>query len=246
MNNNDTIFGRYQTEYFIDLTGKKIPISKKVVSIKKNGLNYEYKNLTNKEFTSAKNDSLIRIDGNDKLEINKKVNLLNFHKYLFYFHKLKKNMRKDYLITTAKDTIFGEIKTRNIIHKFKFKNKDFKINGRNTIKFRKDGFEYFYRKKRRAYLTDSKYSFLKLILKGKVNLYEYKTTRNTGYTLGEETHYYIERDNKLTLLTKYRFYKIIKEALHENKLLHKKIRNKELNYFDIYMIIKYFNEYTIF
>jgi len=237
LKNNDTIFGKYQIEKFTDLNGKKTPISENIVSIKKNDLIYESKRLTNKGFTSVENDSLIRIDGNEEFFIFEKQNL-------FYFHNLKKNLRKDYLITSNKDTIFGTIKTRNNINKYKFQNLSFKIKGKNTIKFRKGGFEYIYKKKRRVFLSDEKHSFLKLILKGKVNLYEYKTIRNTGYSRSVETHYYIERNKTLTFLNNLRFYKIIEKTLPENKILLEKIKNKQFDYKDVYLIVKYFNEYT--
>lgn len=53
--------------------------------------------------------------------------------------------------------------------------------------------------------------------------------------------YFIERDGILNYILPTRFYQIIKRVLPEDNSLLKIIRNRGLQYSDIYFVINYFN-----
>jgi len=245
---NDTIFGKYQSSFgavtqstkLIDLKGKSYKIKeKKIKTIKKNGIIYDLINTSIKNFKSYGNDSLIRINQNDNLPILKKEDLI-------FIHLIDRKLRNDFMVKLNKDTIFGSIKTGNSINEFVIGQNKRKINSDSINYFRKNGFKYYYKLKRKINPYDKKGTFLKLIYDGKVKLFEYTTLVETGHSSLIETHYYIERNDELTLLNPYRFYRIISKILPENKKLLEKIKKREFVAKDIYLIIKYFNEYTEF
>lgn len=239
LNNNDTIYGKYQTNIFLDLKGKKYKIKKnKIKNIKKNEKIYNLTLITKEQFYSKENDSLISLE-NENISAFKKEEKL-------YLHNLKRSLRKDYILNIEKDTTYGEIKNRNSINKYEqiINEKGLKIDPKNILEFRMEGFNYYYKEKRKINPSDKKQAYLKLIYKGKVNLYEYKTLVTiSGFSSQVETHYYLEKDKTLTLLNPRRFYQIIKRILPENIELHNMIKKRKFNYKDIYLVIKYHNEY---
>lgn len=87
-----------------------------------------------------------------------------------------------------------------------------------------------------------KFDFLKVLERGEVNLYEYKTKEVRQYGHSTVVNYFIERDHKLNYVVKNRFYQIILRILPDNKALIKKIRKREYNYYDIKKVIKEFND----
>jgi hypothetical protein len=152
---------------------------------------------------------------------------------------------KDHIITKNLDTISENIEIKDGFNKFKIKHQNKKIKIKNIISFKHYGIEYHYKKKRKISLGDKRYAFLKLIEKGEVNLFEYKIEGSfmDGMKQDDAIYYYIERNNKMNLIIPTRFYKMIKRILPENEKLHKMIREKEFTYYDISLVIKYFNEH---
>ena len=150
----------------------------------------------------------------------------------------------DFIVTKNLDTLTKNIRIKDDYNSFKFYNKKKKISKKKIKNFRKNGFEYYYKKKRRATIQDKKYGFLKLIQKGEVFLYEYEFSGHYGpNTIGSSSvYYFIERDEKLSLIVPTRFYLMIKRILPENKKLLEMLKEKKLRFEDIYIVIKYFNE----
>ena len=153
---------------------------------------------------------------------------------------------KDYIITKTLDTISENIEIKDGFRNFKFSIEQKNISKKEIISFRKNGIEYDYKKKRKVDWADKKYAFLKLLQKGKINLYEYKIKGSymDGMKQDDAIFYYIERKGKLNLIVPTRFYLMVKRILPENKKLHQMIKKREYTYGDISLVVKYFNENT--
>lgn len=142
------------------------------------------------------------------------------------------------------DTILENIVIKEGSFNFRFLNLPENISRKGIISFRKDGFQYYYKKKRRVGFLDKKFAFLRLLEKGEVNLYEYitKEINSTSTGTSDVIHYYIERNNEMHLVLSSRFYQIILRVLPDNKERIKKIKKREYNYFDIKEVIEEFND----
>lgn len=249
---NDTIFGIYRPKGIIDLNGKTKEIHpKNIKELRRKNRIYKLVENANSYENFTTNDSLVFIN------IILKNGFWN-NKIALYEHKLNKEKRKDYIITKENDTLYGQI-IRSFYLQYKIidsKNVTSIHSGR-VKEFRKDGYRYYYRKKRKINHEDKKYGYLKLILDGPVKLYGYSMHMESGivdvrsekggkykdYEIENyEMEYFIERDGVLNYVLPTRFYQIIKRVLPENKHLLKIIRNRGLKYYDIYFVINYFNE----
>jgi hypothetical protein len=166
---------------------------------------------------------------------------------MFFFQNLLLSQneldRKDYVITKNLDTISENIIIKEGFSLFNFLNLPEGLSNKDIISFRKNNFEYFYKEKRKIFLFDKKFAFLKLLEKGNVNLYEYKTKEVNELGISTDViSYFIERNDKLVYVLKNRFYQIILRVLPDNKDLIKKIRKREYNYFNIKTVIREFNK----
>lgn len=244
---NDTITGLFRGNYLIDLNGEKHKLNKsKHLVVKTNDFVYKLEKINIKEFNSIENDSLISFRAIDQ----KLVYLPN--KSSFYIRFIDRELRKDYIVNINSDTIYGQIKTINnkIITE---KGESIKIKPKSVKEYRKDGYCYYYKRKRKVTYDDDKSAYLKLIYDGRVKLYEYflNTTLSvkTGSKISDNytyyngySRFYIERNNQIELISNQRIFSIIKDILPENKELLEKIKTREFTYDDIYIIVKYFNE----
>lgn len=156
----------------------------------------------------------------------------------------------DYVVTTTNDTIYGKIKdpTFGKLQLLDASNVKVKINNDNIKSFRYDNAIFEHKEKERTTFFDNKAAYLKLILDGPVKLYEYEfqyshldiitggRVNTTGY------HYYIEKENELTLISGMSYPKKLMELFADNEVLVSKIKNKEYVIDNIYLIVKYYNE----
>jgi hypothetical protein len=128
------------------------------------------------------------------------------------------------------------------------------INQKNVIAYRQKGDKYFFRKKIRAL----KKGYLQLLYDGdQAKLYVIRIKSQSlgqGVLNGDSSfdpsaydyYYYIERNGKLDYILPQRFYQIIRRIMPENEELLNKIKKREYTYHDIYLVVKYFNEATVF
>lgn len=113
---------------------------------------------------------------------------------------------------------------------------------------------YQYLEKERINVLDNKKAYLKLLLNGKVKLFEYEYHRtnlnqtNPNY-LQKRTidpfvdyYYYILKDNELILLRNLGYKKRLIDLFSEMNQLVAKINDDEYTLENIYLIVKYYND----
>jgi len=158
----------------------------------------------------------------------------------------------DYIITKTRDTIYGKIE-EPIFGKLRFYdslNNLIKIDKEKIKKFRFNNQIFEYKEKKRVTPFDDKYAYLKLVLDGKVKLYEYEYNYSQNYInsrqLLKETqnYFYIEINNELILINNLLYKKRLAEIFSKNQTLVSKILNEEYTIDNIYLIVKYYNEYN--
>jgi len=156
----------------------------------------------------------------------------------------------DFAITNNNDTIYGKIKdpTFGKLRLLDSSNTKVKIDKEQIKAFRFNNEIFEHKEKRRATLFDKKDAYLKLILDGKVKLYEYEyhysqMDLNSGqYINRSENYFYIEKGNDLILINNLLHQKKLVKIFSENQMLVSKILNKEYIIDNIYLIVKYYNE----
>lgn len=247
---NDTIYGRLRGNKLVDAQGKKHRITEK--KVKAYQLHDEIYRLTlvkNKGFFSDENDSL---SGAHDL---KRPLLKESSQY--YLRKIQKERRRDYIITTEMDTIYGRITSPFLSLNKKLTtatDESFVIQEKTVIAYRQKGEKYFFRKKIRALRK----GYLQPLYDGEeAKLY---VARIKAQSLGQgvlngdnsfdpsafDYYYYIERNGNLDYILPQRFFQIIRRIMPENEALLNKIKKREYTYHDIYLVVKYFNETSIF
>ncbi len=157
----------------------------------------------------------------------------------------------DFVITKTIDTIYGKIEEPIFgkLRLFDSSNDMIKIEKENIKRFRFNNEIFEHKEKRRATLFDDKDAYLKLLVDGKVKLYEYEynynqNDLNSGLFLNEyKNYFYIEIDNELILINNLLYKKKLAEIFSDNQKLVSKILNEEYKIDNIYLIVKYYNEY---
>jgi len=157
----------------------------------------------------------------------------------------------DFVITNTNDTIYGKIENP-IFGKLRLldvSNKKIKVDKEQIKAFRYNNEIFEHKEKRKATLFDQKDAYLKLLLNGKVKLYEYESyyteqDLNINQSLNSpENYYYIEKDGELILINNLLHKKRLVELFSDNKELTSKILNKEYVIDNMYLIVKYYNEH---
>jgi len=157
----------------------------------------------------------------------------------------------DFVITNTNDTIYGKIENP-IFGKLRLldmSNKKIKVDKEQIKAFRHNNEIFEHKEKRKATLFDQKDAYLKLLLNGKVKLYEYESyyteqDLNINQSLNSpENYYYIEKDGELILINNLLHKKRLVELFSDNKELTSKILNKEYVIDNMYLIVKYYNEH---
>lgn len=105
--------------------------------------------------------------------------------------------------------------------------------------FRKKGSNYSPKENLRIKGNIGSFNIVELLYKGKKSsLYRQVIETHNSY----QVNYYIERNRKLVYILPARYSKIIKQIMPENKKLIEKLKKREYTYYDIYLVVKYFNE----
>ncbi|WP_440880407.1 hypothetical protein [Tenacibaculum sp. C7A-26P2] len=237
--NKDTIFGNFNfaESKFYDFDKKSYVIDSTIVKLYYQGLTYENLTVSPTSFNSVENDSLTRLNGEDYFPFLIPVSIDKTH---LFFNKIDKISRQDYALSINGDTIKGVIRSRNDVAKFKFVNKKLKIKPKFIHFFRKDGFEYFYKKKRKITPFDKGKAYLKLIYNGNVKLYEYKRIINQHKLFGAvEKDYYLEISDNIYLIPRYRFTKFLLNKFPDKKEVIAGLSRLNLGVNNIFQTIRF-------
>lgn len=231
---NDTIYGRYRGNKLIDPNKKSHKVNrKKIKTIRSDDKIYHLALLKNKEFFSDGNDSLIGISKNQKP--------LFKNESFYYVRKLNKNERIDFIVFYEKDTVYGRFK-KPLIGVDKLitnSNKKYSAHTSSMTSFRKKGSIYLPKKGLRIKGLIGSFNIVELLYNGKKSsLYRQIIETHNSY----QVNYYIERNGKLEYILPERYSRIIKRIMPENKKLIEKLKKREYTYYDIYLVVKYFNE----
>lgn len=235
---NDTIYG---VIYMNGLTGKNgkwykikddyiktFRYRNKVYQLEK----VVYESIFSKETEIGKGE----ISSDSIINLNKGLILFNNKKWM-YVNRRKKS--SDYIVTNKNDTIYGVIKKPKIGKAFLTSHKGIKyvINKRiaNSYEFRG---EIFHKKKVHSIGYPGKTTqFIKLLVKGRLTLYEY----NEQWGDGIETRHYIEKNKKLKYISSRRFTLSMMSLISDNKELAKRLKNRETGYGNLYYLVKEYN-----
>jgi hypothetical protein len=230
--NNDTIYGRYRGNKLIDPNKKSHKVNRKIIkTIRSDDKIYHLALLKNKDFFSDENDSLIEISKNQKPLFKKES--------YYYVRKLNKKERKDFIVTNNNDTIFGKIKQITFGGKKLVTELGEKYPVSSSKLFREKGAIFLIRNDLRTKGNLTSPNEVELLYNGrKAKLFK-QVIENPNYY---NVHYYIEKDGKMELIIPERFTKMITRIMPENKKMLNKLRKREYTYYDIYLVIKYFNE----
>lgn len=247
---NDTIFGTFRN----DIIGKVL--YEKNPKFKKGGIKYYSHKLKKNKLVrfnddiyifKKSNDDGIYENENDNIynDTSNVITLLNTN-----FFNIKPRLI-DYVVTINNDTIYGVIKDPTF-------SKDYLIDKNNIkIKIEKESIKeyrhindiYQYFEKEKVSIFDSKKAFLKLLLNGKVKLYQYEyhfieinPNQNNQTVRRVKYYYYILKDNELILLRNLGYKKTLNDLFSDMKQLISKINDDEYTLENIYLIVKYYNE----
>lgn len=246
---NDTIFGTLRN----DIPSGKV-LYEKNPNFKKGGIKYYSRKLKKIKlirfnddiyvFKKSGDDGIYE-NGNDNIysDTSKVVTSLNTD-----FFNMKSRLI-DYVVTINNDTIYGIIKNPAFSKNYLIDKKNVKIKiEKDSIKeYRHLNNLYQYFEKEKVNVFDSRKAFLKLILNGKVKLYQYEyhfaNTNPNNQTIDQvEYYYYILKDNELILLRNIWYKKTLSDLFSDMNQLISKINDDEYTLENIYLIVKYYNE----
>jgi hypothetical protein len=246
---NDTIFGTLRNEI---INGKVL--FEKNPNFKKGGVKYYNRKLKRIKLVRF-NDDIYNYKKpiDDGIYDNTKENVykdtLNVFKTINNnFFNIKSRLI-DYVITIDNDTIYGKIKNPTF-------GKNYLINKNNVkVKIDKDSVkEYRYLnnvyqcfEKEKINVLDSRKAYLKLLLNGKVKLFEYEyhlaDVNQTNQTLQKihpidtvEFYYYILKDDELILLRNIGYKKKLGDLFLDMNDLVSKINDDEYTLDNIYLL----------
>lgn len=244
---NDTIFGvikdgfkeksvlhEFNTNYKKDKIKFKSHDLRKFKKIRYNDKIYKYDKIVFEDgiyTTNLKNEN-----SKDSISI-RMGNFINFQKRL-----------SDYVITINNDTIFGIIENPKI-GKMKLidsDNQKVTIDNKTVKSYRFHNQIYENRVKSKVAINDNKEAFLKLIYNRKVKLYEYKFENQTHNTSNIKSpsnlFYFIEKNDELVMINQLNYRKKLVNLFSDNTSLANKILNKEYDFENLYLIVKYYSE----
>jgi hypothetical protein len=246
---NDTIFGTLRN----DIIGGKV-LFEKNPKFKRGGVKY-YSRKLKKVKTIRFNDDIYiyKNPSDDGIYENPKENIyndtLNVIKTLnANFFNIKSRLI-DYVVTINNDTIYGVIENPTFGKNYLINKNKVKIKiEKDTIKeYRYLNNVYQYFEKENINVFDSRKAYLKLLLNGKVKLFEYEyhfiqTGQNNVQINQVDYYYYILKDNELILLRNIEYKKKLSDLFSDINHLISKINDDEYTLENIYLIVKYYNE----
>jgi hypothetical protein len=156
--------------------------------------------------------------------------LTRFGKYVSRSPRLR-----DYVVTSAGDTVFGEIKGHTLIAgsgKFKL--------DPSRIKAYRTGNRVFELKENiRAGFVNDRRAFVERLLDGKLALYKFTSVGNASIHLDQPTdYYYIEKNGQLTAIDDW---PALEALVADKPKLVEKIKSGEYGHDNLYLIVKYYN-----
>jgi hypothetical protein len=249
---NDTIYGTIRNVistrsilYEINSNPEKDKIKfrshklKKFKKIRFNDKIYTYVKPSNED--GIYTEKTTRIAPKDSI-INRLGDFINIQKRL-----------PDFVVTNTNDTVYGGIgnPTLGKLHLLDSSNTKVNIEKESIKSYRFNNETYEHKEKRKATIFDKKGAYLKLMLDGKVKLYEYKYYSNeldlntNQYINRLKNYFYIEKESEVLLLGNLLYKKGLAELFSENEILVSKILNEEYTIDNIYLIVKYYNENKI-
>jgi hypothetical protein len=141
----------------------------------------------------------------------------------------------DYVITTARDTLYGTVHTPAITTPYIVTagGKKVKIKEGTVIAYKKGIYAYEYRQKPRAYNFDKKEAFLPCLYNGgAVKLFGYKDESGPCY--------FLEKEGQLHLVYGGNYIEMIEKLLPDNSELHEMVRRGTYGFENMYLIVKYY------
>lgn len=155
----------------------------------------------------------------------------------------------DFLVTKTNDTIYGKFRDP-IFWKFHFldtNNVKVKIEKDHITSYQFNNDIFIHKEKRKAVIFDKDGAYIKLVLDGRVKLYEYERIYKTVDlttnlpTYQKATYLYIEKGDEVLLLDGFLNKKRLAKLFEDNQPLVSKILNEEYNIENMYLIVKYYN-----
>ncbi|RXJ51236.1 hypothetical protein [Gelidibacter gilvus] len=155
----------------------------------------------------------------------------------------------DFVVTKTNDTIYGKFRDP-IFWKFHFLDTDnvkIKIEKDHIKAYRFNNDIYIHKEKRKATIFDKDGAYLKLVLDGRITLYEYehiyKTMDPTTHlpTQNKVVYLYIEKGEAALLLDGFLNKKQLAKLFEDNQPLVSKILNEEYIMENMYLMVKYYN-----
>ncbi len=240
---NDTIYGTIR-----DGLGDKI-LFQKNPTFKKGGVKY-YSHKLKKLKSLCLNDQLYIYQPNNEDGIYAEPIKYDTDTTKFIVEKIKdfvniKPRLKDYVITNANDTIYGEVKNPFFSKKYlvdanKLK---YKIDKENIKEYRYYNNKYQFYEKKKVDIFDNRNAYLKLLYNGKTKLYEYQQNAdNRHQDLNGENYYFVLLNSELHLIRMINYKEKFKEIFFDNPELISKINDEEYTLENIYLIVKFYNE----
>jgi hypothetical protein len=165
-----------------------------------------------------------------------------------YVHKISR--KNDYIINNNNDTIFGNI-NKPLFAKLALENlnEKIKIDKDEVISYRYENDIFKLKYKPRVDLFDKKKAYLRLLIDGKIKLYDYnykpyktvddKGKRNNSFY--EMEYYFIEKNGEVIFINPIMFSKKVREIFFDNDDIISKLNNKYFVYEDLYAIVKLYN-----
>lgn len=155
----------------------------------------------------------------------------------------------DFVVTKTNDTIYGKFRDP-IFWKFHFLDTDnvkIKIEKDYIKAYRFNNDVYLHKEKRKNAIFEEDGAYLKLVLDGRVKLYEYehiyKTLDPTTHlpTQNKVAYLYIEKGEEVLLLDGFLNKKRLAKLFEDNQPLVSKILNEEYIMENMYLMVKYYN-----
>ena len=149
----------------------------------------------------------------------------------------------DFIKNRNLDSVFGRLK-KSIFRSKSLETKDriqVKIDKRSTTSYKDNNVIYDLKTIDTTILSVEKKVFLKRLIKGKVNLYEYRILRSEVGNVSPETFYNVEKNNQLFLIPNSNYKQHLIDLFIENTPLVDLIDDEFYRLENLYLIVKYYN-----
>ena len=222
-NTNDTIYGTFKQEKLVGIHPKNKQITihslENVSTLRQNDVVYK------------------RISS--KLKKDKSMVYTKFNSEFISIEP----KQPDFIKNRNRDSVFGRLK-KSIFRSKSLETKDriqVKIDKRSTTSYKDNNVIYDLKTIDTTILSVEKKVFLKRLIKGKVNLYEYRILRSEVGNVSPETFYIVEKNNQLFLIPNSNYKQRLIDLFIENTPLVDLIDDEFYRLENLYLIVKYYN-----